>query len=270
MTIPTILVTGASSGLGQAIASRLASNGERVIGTSRNAALPLTIAPRGLTMARLDVCDDESVTALVQHLVDRDAVPNCIILNAGYGISGAVEDTPAASALAQFDTNVVGAHRVVRALLPALRAAGGGQLIFIGSVAGRIALPFQAFYCASKAALASYVEALRVELRPFGIAATLIEPGDHCTEFPQRRELQGSDSPYEPIRSRVLRAMVASEKAGASPETLAALVAGIVASVSPRPRYLKISAVERWFVVQRALLPGAWFESVLRSVYRIP
>lgn len=271
MNVPTVIVTGASSGLGKAIAARLVRDGARIIGTSRSAPTHGAIADTGLTMAQLDVCCDASVAAFAQRVADAGAVPRTIILNAGFGISGAIEDTSATAALAQFDTNFIGAHRVVRAFLPMLRAQGGGQLVFIGSVAGRIALPFQAFYCASKAALASYVEALRVELRPFGIKVTLIEPGDHKTDFPDRRQgHDGMASVYDPLMRRVLRAMTASERAGAAPETLADLVSQIVAAASPRRRYLKINGTERFFVTMRAMLPDAWFEALLRNVYKIP
>jgi short-subunit dehydrogenase len=271
MTRSTIVVTGASSGLGKAIAERLAQSGTRVIGTSRTAPANGSLLTPGVAMARLDVCDDASVEAFVARLAAESVVPRTIILNAGYGIAGAIEETAPDAALAQFNTNLIGAHRVVRAFLPTLRASGG-QLIFIGSVAGRIALPFQAFYSASKAALASYVEALRIELRPFDIWVTLIEPGDHRTDFPARRQPQGNrpDSPYEPLRTEVLNAMVASETAGAPPESLARVVARIVATDRPKRRHLKINATERFFVVQKAMLPGSWFDHVLRKVYKIP
>ena len=267
-----IIVTGASSGLGQAIAARLVRDGAQVVGTSRTAPTEGAIGAAGLTMVALDICDDASVDGFAARLGAAGIVPQTIFLNAGSGIAGAIEATPANVALAQLDTNLVGAHRVVRAILPALREAGCGHLIFIGSIAGRIALPFQAIYSASKAALAAYVEALRVELRPFGISVTLIEPGDHNTDFPERRQTQDGDaaSPYQPLQSRVLAAMVASERAGAPPATLADLVARIVAAPRPPRRALKISAVERLSVVLRALLPDAGFEAMLRRVYKIP
>jgi NAD(P)-dependent dehydrogenase (short-subunit alcohol dehydrogenase family) len=267
----TAVVTGASSGLGKAIAERLAADGARVIGTSRGAPADGPIADTGLTMAALDVCCDASVQAFADRLAGAGIVPDTLVLNAGFGISGAIEETPAAAALAQIDTNLVGAHRVVRALLPFMRAAGGGRLVFIGSVAGRIALPFQGFYCASKAALASYADALRIELRPFGIRVTLIEPGDHRTDFPARRQAHqpAAGSLYDPLKTRVLGAMVASEQAGAPAERLAALVARICHSATPARSHFRMSAFERMFVVLKAVLPGAWFEAVLRRAYGI-
>jgi short-subunit dehydrogenase len=271
MTAGAIIVTGASSGLGKAIAERFARDGACVVGTSRNATVLGGIAATGITMTQLDVCEDASVEAFGQRLADANCSPEVVIINAGFGISGAIEGTHAEAVTAQFNTNMVGAHRVVRALLPVMRARGSGKLIFIGSVAGRIALPFQGFYSASKAALASYVDTLRIELRPFGIAVILVEPGDHCTGFPAQRQTQtaAGQNPYEPLQSQVLSAMVASEMAGASPESLADMIARIAAARRPRRRYFKMSRFERFYVTLQAMLPGAWFEAVLRKVYRI-
>jgi short-subunit dehydrogenase len=269
MSRRTILVTGASSGLGKAIARQLVERGARVIGTSRTAAGGIVSAD--FAMAALDVCCDRSVSALVASMSAAGVVPDTIVLNAGIGISGSIEETPPSAVLAQFDTNLVGVHRVVRAFLPLMRANGGGQLIFIGSLAGRIALPFQGFYSASKAALASYADALRIELRPFGIKVVLIEPGDHATDFAARRQAQPSlvVSPYEPLKSQVLAAMIASEAAGPPPDGLARLVGRIVAGETSGRQHFRMSALERVFVVLKALLPGAWFEVVLRRAYGI-
>jgi short-subunit dehydrogenase len=272
MTPTTMVVTGASTGLGKAIAERLARSGARVIGTSRNAAADADIAPSGITMARLDVCDDASVSAFGARLCEAGCVPETVILNAGFGISGAIEATSAEDMLAQLNTNLVGAHRVVRALLPGMRARGGGKLIFIGSLAGRIALPFQGPYSASKAALSSYVDALRMELRPFRITVTLVEPGDHRTEFAARRQPPRQDtasSHYEPLQSQVLSAMSAGEAVSASAESLAEGVARIADAKHPQRRYLKMGVVERVFVVMQKVLPSAWFEAMLRGAYKI-
>ncbi|WP_243453912.1 SDR family NAD(P)-dependent oxidoreductase [Sandaracinobacteroides saxicola] len=269
MSPPTILVTGASSGLGKAIAERLAAGGARVVGTSRHAATDGPIAASGLTMAQLDICDDVSVASLKNRLQEAGALPATIVLNAGFGISGAIEETPVDAARAQFDTNLLGAHRVVQAFLPSLRARGGGRLIVIGSLAGRIALPFQGFYSASKAALAAYAAALRIELRPFGIDVTLVEPGDHRTGFPDRRQPPADrhHSPYEPQQSRVLAAMIASEQAGASPESLADAVVHLTHTRGRHAGFAKASAFERLFLLLHRVLPAGPFQLLVRRAY---
>jgi short-subunit dehydrogenase len=266
---PTVLVTGASSGLGKAIADRLSQAGFRVIGTSRHAPAAGQINAGGLTMARLDICDAASVAALRDRLADAGALPAVIVLNAGFGIAGAIEETPVDAVQAQLDTNFVGAHRVVQAFLPGLRAHRRGHLVFIGSLAGRISLPFQGIYSASKAALAAYAAALRIELRPFGVAVALVEPGDHRTSFPDR-STRPSDTPasaYEPQQSRVLAAMVASEESGASPESLAEAVLRLVQAPDPGPGFCKASAFERMFLLAHQFLPTSLFQHVLRRAY---
>lgn len=267
MQQPTVLVTGASSGLGRAIAEQFAGDGARVIGTSRHAPAEGPIAASGLTLVQLDICEDASVAALQARLALADALPDILILNAGFGISGAIEETPVDAVRAQFETNLVGAHRMVQAFLPGLRARGGGRLLFIGSLAGRIALPFQGFYSASKAALAAYAAALRIELRPFGVDVTLVEPGDHRTGFPERRQPPAIAGIYEPQQSRVLAAMVASEEAGASPESLASVVAQAARSVRRQPGFCKASPFERMFLLLHTILPSGLFQVVLRRAY---
>lgn len=269
MPTPTVLVTGASSGLGKAIADRLSQAGFRVIGTSRHAAATGPVGESGITMARLDICDAASVAALRDRLAAAGCLPSVVVLNAGFGISGAIEETPVAAVEAQLDTNFVGAHRVVQAFLPDLRAQGQGQLVFIGSLAGRIALPFQGIYSASKAALAAYAAALRIELRPFGVTVALIEPGDHRTSFPDRRTRPADalSSAYEPQQSRVLAAMVASEASGASPESFAEAVLRLVQAPDPGPGFCKASPFERMFVLAHQFLPTSLFQHVLRRAY---
>lgn len=148
---------------------------------------------------------------------------------------------------------------------------GRQTFIIIGCVAGLIALPFQGFYSAAKAALASYEEALRIELRPFNGTVTLVESGDHHTSFPDRREAQhhSQNNPHEPQQSRVLAEMVASEAAGTSAESFAERVTLVVASKYPQRHYFKMSALERMDVVLRAVLPSAWIEAAIRRADRL-
>ena len=169
----TVLVTGASSGIGQVIAQLLTERGFTVYGTSRK--------PTG-TLIPLDVRSDESVRACV----DRVGTIDVLVNNAGYTLMGSAEETSVDEAKAQLETNFFGVVRMVKAVLPAMRQARAGKIITIGSLAGITAIPFGAFYTASKFALEGYTEALWHELRPFGIHVTLIEPGQVETPFFER------------------------------------------------------------------------------------
>ena len=267
-----VLVVGASTGFGAAIAEAFLAQGERVIGTSRLAPRNGAIAATGLTMAQLDVRDEASVAALASRLDGAGIVPDVVVLNAGYGISGAIEDTPVEAAMAQFNTNFFGVHRMVGALLPALRAQGSGRLIVIGSVAAQIPVPFQAFYSASKAAVASYAAALRMEVAAFGVDVTVVEPGDHKTAFGAARPLSdsGPESAYQPQAQRAVAIMETSELAGAPASDVARLVVKIAGLKKPKARYVQANRMERLGLALKRMLPAALFERIIMDTYNVP
>ena len=169
----TVIVTGASSGIGQAIAAHLHRSGWRVFGTMRRPD-PDRDGPDAL---KLDVTSDQSVEAAVAEVLARAGRIDAMVNNAGADMLGAVEETTAQEALDLFQTNFFGVHRLVRAVLPSMRARKAGRLVTIGSIAGFLPTPFEAFYSASKHALEGYCESLDFEVRPFGIRTVLIEPG---------------------------------------------------------------------------------------------
>jgi NAD(P)-dependent dehydrogenase (short-subunit alcohol dehydrogenase family) len=168
------LVTGASSGIGQATADLLAANGFTVLGTSRT---PSSGAARSYPLLPLDVRLDTSVDAAVQAVLDRVGRIDVLINNAGYAQSGAIEENSIADAQAQFETNVFGVMRMINAVVPLMREQGGGRIINISSVLGQVAFPYLGLYAAGKFALEGLTEALRDELRTFNIHVALIEPG---------------------------------------------------------------------------------------------
>lgn len=272
MSPRTVLVIGASTGFGAATAKLFADRGARVIGTSRGAAPDGPIAATGLTLARLDVCEDASVAALAARLAEAGALPDLIVLNAGYGISGAVEDTPPEQAQAQFNTNMFGVHRVVRAFLPGMRERRSGRLILIGSVAAQIPIPFQSFYSASKAAAEAYMAALRMEVAVFGIHVSVIAPGDHDTAFGAARAANdsGPESAYQPQAQRAVAIMEASETQGASAEDVARLVIRIAGLRRPKGLYVQANVMERLALVLKAALPAGLFERIVMGTYEVP
>ena len=264
-----VLVTGASSGLGAAFAAELARRGHRVYGTSRQAPLSETPAPFPVVIP-MDVRDERSVGRAVEYVLAREGRLDVVVNNAGVGLGGAVEDTTPAEALEMFETNFFGVHRVCRAVLPAMRAEGRGLVVNVGSIAGEISIPFQAFYSATKAALAALTEALRIEVRPFGIDVTLLEPGDFRTGFTANRKLVATtNDAYRSRCGRAIEVMERDERNGADPDSLARLLARLVGEAPPRPRYVAGLAAQRLAVLVKRLAPARFSERLLAAYYGV-
>ncbi len=177
-----VLVTGASAGIGRATATNLAAAGWAVVGASRRGT-----ASEGWTGLVMDVDDDGSVAAGVRSVIDRFGHIDALVTCAGWGLAGAVENTPIADAKAQLETLFWGTVRVVQTVLPAMRANKSGRIVLFSSIGGVIGLPFQAFYSASKFAIEGWGEALAYEVGPFGIKVTLVQPGNFRTDFTENR-----------------------------------------------------------------------------------
>jgi NAD(P)-dependent dehydrogenase (short-subunit alcohol dehydrogenase family) len=262
-----ILITGASSGLGRAAAEHLASLGHRVFGASRNP----TPEARPYEAVAMDVTDDESVARGVAAIVEAAGRIDVLINNAGIGIAASIEDTTMEEARWLIETNFFGALRMCRAVLPIMRAQGSGLIINTSSIGGLMGLPYQGLYSASKFAIEGLSEALRMEVAPFGIHVTLLEPGDFCTPFTANRRQSSAPegSPYAATRERVLAVIEADETNGFAPEALGPLLARIIASPKPRLRYQAGSAEQKLAALLKRLLPGGLFEGILRDHYRV-
>ncbi|MES1166209.1 MAG: SDR family oxidoreductase [Verrucomicrobiota bacterium] len=202
-----VLITGASSGIGYALARRFAARGWRVFASMRRPekgeALRAEARERGWTLAtpRLDVTDDGEVTrALADLLAETGGRVDLLINNAGYYSWGPLEETTPEELRAQLETNVIGVHRVTRAVLPVMRARGRGRIVIMGSLSGLVVLPAVGPYHASKWAIEAWAEALRYEAAPIGIDVVLIEPGPFKTAL-HDNEIRsaaagGAGSPY--------------------------------------------------------------------------
>jgi NAD(P)-dependent dehydrogenase (short-subunit alcohol dehydrogenase family) len=256
-----VLVTGASSGLGRATATLLAGQGHRVFGTSR---LPSGADLPGVEMLVLDVREDASVDEAVESLMRQSTRIDVLINNAGYLLSGAIEETTIEEAKAQFDTNFFGAVRMVRAVLPSMRAHGGGRIINIGSLAGLIGVPFEGFYSASKHALEGYTASLRHEVRPFGIHVSMVEPGFFRSELSGAKRTPARTVPeYESVRGRAMASFETAIAHGPDPALVAATIAQAVAAHVPRLHY-RIGRDAVSVPMLMALLPQSLFERGLR------
>jgi NAD(P)-dependent dehydrogenase (short-subunit alcohol dehydrogenase family) len=264
-----VLVTGASSGIGLACASHLAGRGFRVYGTSRRAAAGAG-APGDVTMLAADVTDDCSVEQAVAKVLELEGRLDIVVNNAGMGIAGPVENTGIEQAKAQFEVNFFGVLRVCRAVLPAMRNQRSGYIVNIGSIGGILAIPYQSMYSASKFALEGLSEALRMEVRPFGIRVVVIEPGDHKTALTENRqftETSGATAAYGPSFAAALAKTAHDEQSGPGPEQIARLLHRIVNQHRPRLRYTIGPAPQRAAVWLKRLMPYSLLEYSMSTYY---
>ena len=265
-----VLITGASSGIGKACAEHLHRRGYRVYGTTRRE--PGKLSAFAYTMIRMDVDDDNSVERGIRLILAREGRLDVVVNNAGMGISGAVEDTCLDEAKAQFETNFFGVLRVCRQALPVMRSQGAGRIINIGSVAGLIGVPFNGLYCASKFALEGLSEALRMEVKPYGVHVSLVEPGDINTSMSARslETLESASNPaYRANHAAAREIMARDERKGPQPSVVAKLVEDIIRAPSPRLRYRVDPFMEKAAVFLKALLPARLFEWGLMQYYRV-
>ncbi|MWV65749.1 SDR family NAD(P)-dependent oxidoreductase [Halorubrum sp. JWXQ-INN 858] len=182
----TVLITGCSSGIGRATALAFLDEGWTVYATARNPADIETLGERGCQLATLDVTDPGDVERVVERILDEEGAIDALVNNAGYGQFGPIEDVTTERVHEQFDVNVYGPHRLIRAVLPAMRRERDGTIINLSSVAGRVSFPGGGVYCGSKFAVEAMSDALRNEVREFGIDVVVVEPGPVKTDFAKR------------------------------------------------------------------------------------
>ena len=239
---PTALVTGAGRGIGRACAQAFRDQGWRAVAGVRDvAAAEEAYAGTGVLVVRLDVADPASVAEGVAA-AERQAggALACLVSNAAYGVLGAVEEVDLAEVRAMFETNVFGAAAVVQGVVPGMRAAGGGSVVFVSSIGARFANPLLGMYHASKYALSAIAEALAVEGRPFGIRVSTVEPGMVDTEFPKAVRPTGAaargEGPYAPLREDLRRGFAAWRRDHPmGPEVVARAV--VAAALDPDPPF---------------------------------
>ena len=257
------LVTGASSGIGFATASLLAARGYRTFGTSR---MPQT-GPKNVEMVQLDVRSDESVCSAMNNILRQADRIDVLVNNAGFGLFGAVEETSLAEARAQLETNFWGAVRLTDQVLPGMRERGSGRIINVTSVLGFMPVPFHAYYVASKHALEGYSEVLALEVRPFGVFVTAIEPSwVRSRFFEHRQEAKKSLDAYKRERDLVSPQMRERTEHGRHPDVVARVIYKAIISANPAVRYtvdLGAGALK----VARSFLPSSLFDRLLRRSF---
>jgi NAD(P)-dependent dehydrogenase (short-subunit alcohol dehydrogenase family) len=278
--MPSVLITGCSSGIGRATAGRLVRAGWQVFATARRLDTLDGLAGEGCRTLPLDVTDAASMRAALA-VVDFEAGPlDALVNNAGYGEWGVVEEVPAARVRQQFETNVFGPLDLTRLVLPGMRRAGRGRIVNVGSMGGRLTFPGGGIYHATKYALEALSDALRFELEGFGIDVVLVQPGlvrsgfgDVAVAVLDRHA--SDDSPYAALNDSVLRATTESYSKGAlarlagSPDDVARVIERALTTRRPRPRY-RVTASAHVLMTLRACLPDRWWDAFLRRTYAQP
>ena len=263
-----VLITGASSGIGQSIAEFLSQKGFKVYGTSRN---PENYADLDFELLALDVKNPESIINVVNHIINKSGRIDIVINNAGVGITGPLEEIPTSEIKNNFDTNFFGPIEVMKAVLPTMRQQKSGLIINITSIAGYMGLPFRSVYSASKGALELITESLRMEVKPFGINITNVAPGDFATNIASRRFhspiIKNSD--YEKKYGQSLENINKDVNSGANPMLMAATIYEIIQTPNPKIHYKVGSVLQKLSIAIKRILPDKVFEKILMNHYKL-
>ena len=262
-----ILITGITSGFGKAMAERLHADGHTVYGTHRKAEDRIP----GVTYIRADATVDADVEAAVSEVMEKEGRIDVFINNAGMGIGGPLEFCSLEDAQRQMDVNWMGMVRFLHRVVPVMRAQGSGRILCFSSIGGLMGLPFQGLYSASKFAIEGYCEALRLEVRSFGIDVVLIEPGDFATNFTAQRKSVAAPEAYDVYKTYAtsLASIEHDETTGLKPDFLAGKISKIVAARRPRYHYVIATLEQRLSVTLKKLLPPRWFAAILSSYYKL-
>jgi len=266
-TQKVVVITGASSGVGQSTARLLSQTGYKVFGTSRN---PATVAAiPNVKMLALDVTSDDSVAACVKAVANGAGRIDVLVNNAGYELAGALEEISIEEAKAQFETNFFGVVRMVKAVLPYMRQQKQGQIINVSSLSGVSSIPFMGIYSASKFALEGYTDALRMELKPFSIHVSLTESGFLKTPMMNKRQVSAAQlEEYDLWRQRAFTAIRDQEQKAPGAELVSQTLLRIITSKKPRLRYF-IGGQAKFATRLQRFLPEAAYERGKRSTFRL-
>lgn len=255
-----ILVTGASSGLGKALALECSRLGYTVYGTSRKP----SAAAGPVRMIEMDVRDPDSIRAGLAQILAEAGRLDIVVNNAGIGIAGPLEEMPIEQIEQVLDTNVLGIVRVCQAVLPIMRAQGSGRLFAISSIGARVGLPYRSVYCASKAAVDLITESLRLEAQPFGVQVCGIHAGDIRTNINDHRiKAYEPEGAYRESFERAYAIIDREVEDGLPAEEAARRIARLFNRKQLQPFYTIGKPLQRLSLVLKRLLPSAWFERII-------
>lgn len=263
-----VLITGGSSGIGKAVGEFLHHKGFTVYGTSRN---PARITNSIFPLLPLDVRNPESIQVAVAEIIQKSGRVDVVINNAGVGITGPLEEIPTPEIKNNFETNFFGPIEVMKAVLPQMRFQKSGLIINITSIAGYMGLPYRSVYSASKGALELITEALRMEVKSFGIHITNIAPGDFATNIASGRFhaplIKGSA--YEDMYGKTLQMMDEHVNQGSNPDDMANAIFSIIQNPSPNIHYKVGSFLQKFSIVLKRILPDKQYEKMLMKHYKL-
>lgn len=259
--IHTILITGGSSGIGAATCDYFARRGWTVFELSRHGQ-----SATNIIHIDCDVCDETSVRDAIAQVLTLTDHFDVVISNAGYGISGPIECTPIEQVTHQMDVNFIGAIRFTQAVLPQLRKQQYGRIIYTSSVAATLAVPYQAFYSASKAAINATALALANELREWNISVSVLMPGDVKTGFTSARKKSTNKQQIYQNAEKAIAIMEHDEQNGMEPIQMAKLFYHIATCRSPKPQYIG-GTIYRLFCFLDRILPKRFVNWLEYKVY---
>ena len=262
-----VFITGASSGIGKAIAEFLQSKNFTVFGTSRNPGRQNSSFP----LVALDVTKPDTIKTAVAEVISSAGRIDVLINNAGVGITGPIEETPDEEIKKAFDTNFFGPINVIKAVLPHMRRTNGGLVINVTSIAGYMGLPYRGIYSASKGALEITTEAFRMELKDSNIKMTNIAPGDFATNIAAGRYhapvIKGS--PYEKAYGNTLKIINEHVDSGEDPQIMAKAIYSIIQEKEPRIHYKVGEPLQKFSIALKRILPDKVYESLLLKHYKL-
>ena len=269
-----VILTGASSGIGYDSAIKLAKQGHKVYAAARRVDLMQPLTSYGVITLRLDVTDEESMKKAVQTVLDAESRIDVLVNNAGYGYFGAVENVSMDEARRQLEVNVFGLARMCQLVLPVMRQQGRGLIVNTSSIAGKIVLPYGGWYHVSKFSVEALSDALRMELKPFGINVSMIEPGGIKTDWGiiAARHLRESSegTPYEnsALRESQLLHAAYSGRYLSSPSVITRAISRAVNSRHPKARY-RTGRFAHLGVFFHWMLPARWWDAMMRGFCKI-
>lgn len=263
-----VLITGGSSGIGKSIGEFLHQKGFVVYGTSRN---PEKILNSVFPLVALDVRNSDSIKTAIDKIIATSGRLDIVINNAGVGITGPLEEIPTEEIRNNFETNFFGPIEVMKAVLPQMRKQNSGLIINITSIAGYMGLPYRSVYSASKGALELITEALRMEVKAFGIEITNVAPGDFATNIAAGRYHAPviKDSAYEKVYGDVLATMNDHVDAGSNPNEMAEAVYKIIQTKKPNVHYKVGAFMQKFSIVLKRALPDKMYEKMLMNHYKL-
>ena len=275
MTSRTALVTGASSGIGEATARKLKDLGFTVYGAARRTDRLQKLAQDGIHTVSMDVTDDSSMRSGIEQIVAATGRIDVLVNNAGYGSYGALEEVDIDEGRRQFEVNVFGAIRLAQLALPHMRAQGSGTIVNITSMGGKIYTPLGGWYHGTKFALEALSDCLRLEVKPFGIDVVVIEPGGIATEWggiaAELVQETSGKGPYAPQAAAVAKTLRpgASPNRNSPPSVIAEAVGKAVTAKRPKTRYA-VGFGARPLIAARRLLPDRMFDTLIRRAVGLP